>query len=70
MKTSYKSTTLDYSVLQLVMDMYVQLFRSPTTANGTLIDHVYCSNAHGNAIDKVQDMCYSNHDTVYSSLPL
>ena len=49
---------------------YVQLVQSPTTANGTLIDHVYCSNVPGNTIVEVQDTYYSDHDTVYCSLPL
>ena len=41
-----------------------------TTANGTLIDHVYCSNVPDNTIVEVQDTYYSDHDTVYYSLPL
>ena len=49
---------------------YVQLVQSPTTANGTLIDHVYCSNVPDNTIVEVQDTYYSDHDTVYCSLPL
>ena len=49
---------------------YVQLVQSPTTANGTLIDHVYCSNVSCNAIAEVQDTYYSDHDTVYCSLLL
>ena len=49
---------------------YVQLVKSPTTANGTLIDHVYCSNVPDNTIVEVQDTYYSDHDTVYCSLPL
>ena len=32
---------------------FVQLVQSPTTANGTLIDHVYCSNVPDNTIVEV-----------------
>ena len=49
---------------------FVQLVQSPTTANGSLIDHVYCSNVPDNTIVEVQDTYYSDHDTVYYSLPL
>ena len=49
---------------------YAQLVQSPTTPNGTVIDYVYCSNVPDNAIVEVQDTYYSDHDTVYCSLPL
>ena len=49
---------------------YTQLVNSPTTAQGTLIDHVY-SNLHDNNINvEVRDTYYSDHDTVYCSIPM
>ena len=49
---------------------YIQLVQSPTTAKGTLIDQVYCNIPQHNAIVHLQDTYYSDHDTVYCSLPL
>ena len=47
---------------------YSQLVTSPTTDQGTLIDHVYYN---GLTSDIIVDMCdtyYSDHDTIYCSL--
>ena len=49
---------------------YTQVVNSPTTARGTLIDHVYCNSLPGNTIVQVQDMYYSDHDMVYCSILL
>ena len=49
---------------------YTQVVNSPTTARGTLIDHVYCNSLPSNMIVGVQDTYYSDHDTVYCSIPL
>ena len=50
---------------------YTQLVKSPTTARGTLIDRVYCNNSlPDKTIVQVQDTYYSDHDTVYCSIPL
>ena len=50
---------------------YTQLVKSPTSARGTLIDHVYCNNSlPDKTIVQVQDTYYSDHDTVYCSIPL
>ena len=49
---------------------YTQLVCLPTTAQGTLIDHVYHSNPHNQIILQVQDTYYSDHDTVYCSIPM
>ena len=50
---------------------YTQIVDSPTTARGTLIDHVYCSSGlPGKPIVQVLDTYYSDHDTVYCSIPL
>ena len=63
------------SALLSLMSIYSfkQLVKSPTTAQGTLIDHVYyrnpCTNVSSNAILQVQDTYYSDHDTVYCSIP-
>ena len=48
---------------------YSQLVHSPTTDNGTLIDHVYYNGPLSNAQVHVIDTYYSDHDTVYCSLP-
>ena len=52
---------------------FQQLVQYPTTSQGTLIDHVYYRNTSGSAmfaIVQVQDTYYSDHDTVYCSIPL
>ena len=51
---------------------YSQLVKSPTTAQGTLIDHVYNSGSSiANSISvQVQDTYYSVHDTVYCCMQL
>ena len=47
---------------------FTQIVHCPTTPQGTLIDHVYIRNT--TAIVHVQDTYYSDHDTVYCSIPL
>ena len=47
---------------------YAQLVNSPTTAKGTLIDHVYYNNPNGSEIVEVHDTYYSDHNTVYWSI--
>ena len=52
---------------------FKQLVKSPTTAQGTIIDHVYyrnpyCRNLSSNTIVTVKDTYYSDHDTVYCSI--
>jgi endonuclease/exonuclease/phosphatase (EEP) superfamily protein YafD len=49
---------------------YTQLVNTPTTARGTLIDHVYCNGSPSSLIVQVQDTYYSDHDTVYCSIPV
>ena len=52
---------------------FKQIVQYPTTSQGTLIDHVYYRNTSGNttfAIVQMQDTYYSDHDTVYCSIPL
>ena len=50
---------------------FTQLVQSPTTPHGTLIDHVYYKNStlSGSAIVQVKYTYYSDHDTVYCSIP-
>ena len=50
---------------------FTQLVQSPTTAQGTLIDHVYYRNPtlSSYTIVEVQDTYYSDHDTVYCKIP-
>ena len=48
---------------------FTQLVTLPTTPQGTLIDHVYCRNPPGNVMIQVNDTYYSDHDTIYFSLP-
>lgn len=49
---------------------YEQLVQSPTTDRGTMIDHVYYNRPSGRAIVQVHDTYYSDHDTVYCSIPI
>ena len=46
---------------------FTQLLKSPTTDQGTLLDHVYCSGALNGIVVEVSDTYYSDHDAVYSS---
>ena len=48
---------------------YTQLVNLPTTARGTLIDHIFYNGLPGNTIVQVQDTYYSDHATVYCSIP-
>ena len=49
---------------------YTQIVNLPTTNKGTLIDHVYCNaSLNNNTIVQVHDTYYSDHDTVYCSIP-
>ena len=48
---------------------FTLLVKSPTTPQGTLIDHVYYRNPSANIIVQVQDTYYSDHDTVYCGVP-
>ena len=59
-------------LLDLMSDYdFTQLVESPTTAQGTLIDHVYyrTPSQSRNIMVQVQDTYYSDHDTVYCSIP-
>ena len=49
---------------------YSQLVQSPTTAQGTLIDHVYYRGPSNSLSVHVQDTYYSDHDTVYCCMQL
>ena len=49
---------------------YSQLVSCATTDRGSLIDHVYFNQAVTDFVVKVSDTYYSDHDTVYFSLPL
>ena len=60
----------DSALLKLLLTYgFTQLVNSPTTAQGTLIDHVYYRNPSSNIIAQVQDTYYSDHDTIYCSIP-
>ena len=60
----------NYAIVELMGNYgYTQLVQCPTTSNGTLIDHVYCNNHSSSIIMQVQDTYYSDHDTVYCSIP-
>lgn len=61
-------------ILRLMSNFSFQLLvKSPTTTQGTLIDHVYYRNLSSNpsdsAIVHVQDTYYSDHDTLYCTIP-
>ena len=47
---------------------FTQLVESPTTPQGTLLDHVYYNGPPSNITIQVKDSHYSDHDTVYCSL--
>ena len=65
---NYNVLDLPESIVSLMSTHgYAQLVNNPTTAKGTLIDHVY-SNLHDNIIVEVYDTYYSDHDTVYCSI--
>ena len=52
---------------------FTQLVKCPTTPQGTMIDHVYYRNTSCSAtssIVNVQDTYYSDHHTLYCSIPL
>ena len=49
---------------------FSQLVQTPTTDRGTLVDHVYYNRPSNHIRVQVQDTYYSDHDTVYCSLPL
>ena len=61
------------AIVRLITNFsFRQLVQSPTTAQGTLIDHVYYRNPFftpsSSAIIQVQDTYYSDHDTVYCNI--
>ena len=47
-----------------------QLVTVPTTAQGTLIDHVYYRGIPDSAVVHISDTYYSDHDTVYCRITL
>ena len=52
---------------------FTQIVSYPTTPQATLIDHVYLRNTTDRsifAVIELQDTYYSDHDTVYCSIPL
>ena len=49
---------------------FTQIVCCPTTPQATLIDHVYWRNTTGCRIVAIVDTYYSDHDTVYCSIPL
>ena len=64
------------STLVKLMDdfSYTQLVNSPTTAQATLLDHVYYKNPSVNSAEHIMihviDTYYSDHDTVYCNIPI
>ena len=48
---------------------FSQLVQSPTTDNGTLIDHVYYNRPSLHLKVQISDTYYSDHDTVFCTLP-
>ena len=52
---------------------FTQLVKCPTTPQGTMIDHAYYKDTSCTAMSSivnVQDTYYSDHDTLYCSIPL
>ena len=49
---------------------FTQLVTAPTTAQGTLLDHVYYNGTPGSAVVNVRDTYYSDHNTVYCRITL
>ena len=60
------------AILRLMSSFsFKQLVQYPTTPQATIIDHVYYRHTSKNTIfTQVQDTYYSDHDTVYCSIPL
>ena len=57
-------------MLNLMSDHgFTQIVHSPTTCQGTLIDHVYYRNPSRSIMVHVKDTYYSDHDTVYCNIP-
>ena len=58
-------------LLSLMSDYgFTQLVQSPTTAQASLLDHIYYKNPSRNIAVQVIDRYYSDHDTIYCSIPL
>ena len=49
---------------------YTQLVKHATTDRATLIDHVYFNKQCNDVQVQVRDVYYSDHDTVYCSIPM
>ena len=49
---------------------YTQLVKSPTTPQGTAIDHLYYTCPSDSITVSVQDAYYANHDSVYCCIPM
>ena len=49
---------------------FTQSVQSPTTAQASLLDHIYYKNPSRSIAVQVQDTYYSDHDTIYCSIPL
>ena len=64
----------NYAILSLMSSYsFTQIVHSPTPPQGTLIDHVYIRNITSHTMSTcvhMQDTYYSDHDTVYCSIPL
>ena len=61
----------DSTILNLMStNGFKQLVSTPMTDRGTLIDHIYYNRSSDDIIIEVCDTYYSDHDTVYCSIPL
>lgn len=64
------ATQIDSPLIRLMCDHgYSQLIHTPTTDNGSLLDHVYHNRPCDPSLISVIDTYYSDHDMVCLSLP-
>ena len=63
--TSMKST----ETMLMGRNGFVQLLSTPTTDHGALLDHVYYNGKVEGVVIDVVDCYYSDHDTVFISIP-
>lgn len=61
----------NFSIVSLMSNYgFTRLVTASTTAQGTLIDHVYYNKPTTDVIVEIYDTYYSDHDTIYCSIPL
>ena len=54
----------------MTLHNFNQIVNEPTTDRGSLIDHIYYNRSISDLVVEVSDTYYSDHDTIFCSLPL